>query len=327
MSIPACPITGEPASRLVQWVSANLLADLWRYEFRVDVRPSFNGTTRFGLWESPTGLYFFDPMLVGDQAFYTSFYSLLDDAPAQGTWHGRIRRAMKVSGVPTRDTLRAEFRLAARHVSPGDHVLDVGSGPGQFRHLIPASRYTGLDPHFGDDEAAPWASSETLAEHLASGTRAYDVVSAFQVLEHVTSPVTFLSEMARAARPGGKVIVGVPHVPSAHTRIPNYLINAVPHHLTWWTDAALQAAAARVGLVKATVEIVPWCELDALIYWMGRCSPVKCRDAHFRHRWAWHASAALGLAAALVMRRLRPVPPVGDEGASLLLVAETPGPV
>ncbi len=41
MSIPLCPVTGEPATRLVQWVSGSLLTDLWRYEFGVDVRPSF----------------------------------------------------------------------------------------------------------------------------------------------------------------------------------------------------------------------------------------------------------------------------------------------
>ena len=66
--VPPCPVTGRPAIRRVQWVTTRLLTDLWRIAFGVDVRPLFAGLNRFGLWESPTGLYFFDPPREGDQA-------------------------------------------------------------------------------------------------------------------------------------------------------------------------------------------------------------------------------------------------------------------
>ncbi|WFT82065.1 hypothetical protein QA634_09505 [Methylobacterium sp. CB376] len=121
------------------------------------------------------------------------------------------------------------------------------------------------------------------------------------------------------------MIIGVPHVPAAHARIPNYLINAVPHHLTWWTKAALEAVAARAGLVSAAVEIAPWSDVDAIVYWMERCSPVKCCQVHYRHSWAWHASALIGFMGGFVMRKLKPEPfRPDDEGASLLLVARKP---
>lgn len=81
---------------------------------------------------------------------------------------------------------------------------------------------------------------------------------------------------------------------------------------------------ARVGLEEASVSRVPWCELGSLIYWMERCSPLKCRDRHYRHSWGWHASAAVGFTGGILMRRLRPIAPPGDEGASLLLVARVP---
>lgn len=319
-------MTGEPAIRLVQWVSAKLLVELWRIACRVDVRPSFAGTTRFGLWESPTGLYFFDPPREGDHAFYATFYRTLETVRTSPLRRFVYRRFWGTP-LPDAPVIRPEFEMAARHIAPNDRVLDVGCGPGgDFRLVIPQARYTGLDPNFGSGKTAEWASGETLAEHLRENVRRYDVVTAFQVLEHVCDPVGLLAAMVRAARPGGTVIVGVPHVPSAHTRIPNYLINAVPHHLTWWTETALRAAAARVGLAEAAVETAPWGRVDAPVYWMERCSPIKCRDVHFRHAWTWHASAGLGMLGALVMRRIRPEPgrPPGDEGGSLVLRARVP---
>jgi SAM-dependent methyltransferase len=293
----------------VQWVSGSLLTDLWRYEFGVDVRPSFKGVRRFGLWESPTGLYFFDPMLEGDELFYAKFYS---------------GSAGRVS--PTKDRPREEFLMAARQVGAGDRVLDVGCGFGAFRHCVPHARYTGLEPHLATDPNAPMILRESLSAHLVGHEKYYDAACAFQVLEHVSAPVDMLADMARAVRPGGKVIIGVPHVPSAHTRIPNYLINAVPHHLTWWTAAALKAIASRVGLIDAAVEIVPWCRVDSILYWMERCTPVRCGDAHYRHAWAWHASALIGFLGGFAISKVRPIAPVSanDEGAGLLLVASVP---
>ena len=130
--------------------------------------------------------------------------------------------------------------------------------------------------------------------------------------------------MARAARPGGKVIVGVPHVPSAQTRLPNRLNNAVPHHLTWWTTAALEALASRAGLVNAQVQPSPWSRTDRFIWWMARLSPVRCEQVHFRHSWAWHAATLVAALGALAAYRL-PVPAAAnEEGVALLLVADRP---
>lgn len=302
-------MTGRPAKRLVQWVSAEILAKIWKWTINVDVRPSFGDVKRFGLWESPTGLYFFDPMLAGDAGFYTSFYGKL----------GMDRYA----GA---DRPRGEFRLAAAHIRDGDAVLDVGCGFGAFRFAVPGSRYTGLDPHFSGDPGADWARIETLGDHLRDNAGRYDACVAFQVLEHVEDPIGMLADMARAVRPGGQVIVGVPHVPSAHCRIPNNLINAAPHHLTWWTKRALLAAAERVGLVEPRVEAAPWTELDGMLYWMARCSPVKCDGRHYRHAWSWHASSVVAIAGGWLLWKLKPLPspPADDEGASLLLVARRP---
>jgi SAM-dependent methyltransferase len=307
MPVPRCPITREPAARHVQWIDPRLLIALWRVSFGVDLRASFRGIERFGLWESPTGLYFFDPMVEGDSRFYTTFY---DRLIARKLW--------------PKETIRVEFELAARHVRAGDRVLDVGCGYGHFRRLVPEAHYTGLDPHLAG--AAADVRNESLGDHLASHAGHYDVVCSFQVIEHVTDPAAFYAEMVRAARPGGLIILGVPRVPSACTRIPNFLSNAPPHHLTWWTEPALRALAEAAGTRVESIAVVPWSRHEFLLYWMERCSPVRCTDIHYRHAWSWHASTLIGFVGARLMTRLGREPARLDDGPSLLLVARRAGP-
>jgi len=301
---PRCPVTGEPAARFVQWVDARFLARLWKMQMRADPRPSFGGVERFGLWVSPTGLHFFDPPVEGDDAFYEAFYLFL------------LRRKLW-----RKDSRRGEFAEVAKRVRPGERVLDVGCGFGPFRHAIPQARYTGLDPHFARHNEAGDIRNELLRDHLADHAGTYDVVCAFQVIEHLREPLPLFADMVRAARPGGLVIVTAPHVPSAMTRLPNSLMNAPPHHLTWWTRAAFAALAERSGAEVEAIETVPWDEADSLMYWMERCSFVRCRTTFYRNRLSWHLASLAGYLPAVLLNRLRGVPATRDEGASLMLVA------
>jgi SAM-dependent methyltransferase len=305
---PACPVTGRPAVRHIQWVAARLLTDLWRIEFKTDVRPSFRGIDRFGLWESPAGLYFFDPPLEGDRAFYVRFYARLN--------------AKKLF---SHQAIRHEFLIAARRIQAGARVLDVGCGFASFRLCVPQATYTGLDPHFAEGGAIDEVRNETLARHLVEHTGFYDAVCAFEVLEHVKAPATLFAQMTQAVKPGGLIFVGVPHVPSAMTRIPNFLLNAPPHHLTWWTRSALTELAKGANAVVDNIEHVPWGGIDSLVYWIERCTPVKCTGAHFRGALSWHAAAAVGLLGGHLMHWLRGTPATEDEGAGLLLTARRAG--
>lgn len=304
---PPCPVTGEPAAALLQTVSCELLARLWEIEFKVDVRPSFAGTQRLSLWRSPTGLMFFSPALVGDAAFYKTFYKTLGPKL-----------------FPRRERPREEFLLAARYIHAGARVLDVGCGFGGFRPFVPNAHYLGLDPHFAD-KGADWARSETLAEHLVLQRATYDAVCAFQVIEHVGKPADMFADMVAAAKPGGLIIIGVPHAPSAMTRIPNFLLNAPPHHLTWWSHQALASLANGQGLFVEAIHRVPWCRVDSLVYWIERCSFLRCQDIYFKHAWSWHISALTGFLLGYLMDRLfGPPKPTTDEGSGLLLVARKP---
>lgn len=301
---PPCPITGEPARRLVQWVGSRFLTDLWRYAGRVEVGHLLRPAGRFGLWESPTGLIFFDPMVAGDEAFYRAFYA-------------RIGAHDKLAGPRTQ---RLEFAAAARHVAPGARVLDVGCGHGGFRAYVPGAHYTGLDPNFAAEDATGAILAEDVAAHAARVGPVYDVACAFQVIEHVADPLGFAHGLAACVRPGGTLLIGTPLWPSPNTTIPNFIMNAPPHHLTWWTPGALEVLAHRLGCEPIGVEPIGMDRHDALIHWMAKVTPIRCRERYFRAHWSWYGAQAVSYGAALVLDRLLPLPP-RTRANTLLLAA------
>lgn len=139
---------------------------------------------------------------------------------------------------------KSEFQLAGARVKPGQQVLELGCGSGHFQAYLPTGvRYVGLDTNAAAVAIARSAGLDVRlgdlqdfgAEHLG----AFDVVCAFQVLEHVPQPRVFLIEMAAMLKPGGLLILSVPGDDSFVGQDPHNVLNMPPHHCTRWPDATL----------------------------------------------------------------------------------------
>jgi len=180
-------------------------------------------------------LGFFDPACVGDGFFYeqmqTQDWYYQDDKP--------------------------EYAHAAKLIHQDSSVLEVGCGKGAFRRWLPQSvRYTGLE---FNDEAVQKARSggldvrkQPVEEHAVASPR-YDVVCAFQVLEHVEHPKQFFHACVQTLKPGGTLMIAVPAQDSFLAIAPNSPLNMPPHHVTRWTDRALTNLAHREGFGKADI--------------------------------------------------------------------------
>jgi len=303
---PLCPITGLPAIRCIQSISASLLIGLWRWSFGVETDRQLGNIAHFGLWESPCGLAFFDPMLVGDEAFYRELYR-------RGDFH-------RVLSAPS--LARAEFRHLAEIVRAGEMVLDVGCGEGGLAGYLPHATYVGLDPHSYSMGTQRDIRNETISKHTLSHPKEYDVVCSFHTIEHVADPLGFARDLTTCMRPGGRLCIVVPSRGSAITEIPNFVLNAPPHHLSWWNEDALQALADRLDLVTEAIEAVPF-SFDTIIYWMGRSAPKLTGKRYFRAHWIWYASLAwswlVGRACDAVFRL-----PTAAKPSALFLVARKP---
>jgi 2-polyprenyl-3-methyl-5-hydroxy-6-metoxy-1,4-benzoquinol methylase len=114
--------------------------------------------------------------------------------------------------------LRA-YDEAVGHAAARD-VLDVGcnTGYGTLRFAQVAGRVVGVDVSPRAIEAARQRAPDGRPEFvLTSGfdlpfpDESFDLVTSFQVLEHVPDPQAFLRELARVARRGGMVILATPN--------------------------------------------------------------------------------------------------------------------
>ena len=241
---------------LLERIAAEDLVRAWRQDFGIDVARLFSGVEHIELKRDPgSGYLRFDPPILGDAAFYQKLRAFKWYHPEQ----------------------KREHVHAASVVAAGAFVLDVGAGVGDFARCLEHVGYIGLE---SDPEAI--AAGRRTGLDLRSETmsmwrdsvdyRPANVVSAFQVLEHVSDPQNFIAEMTQCLAPDGQLIIGVPDADSYVADLPDFMLNAPPHHVTWWTEPALRQLLEKMGLKVDAVtrfQVEPW---EYQLWWMAKIS-------------------------------------------------------
>lgn len=134
-------------------------------------------------------------------------------------------------------------------------LLDVGCAAGFF--LAEARAHYDVQ----GVELSPWAAAyarERLGLDVRTGTLEqaalpagrFDIVTLWDVIEHVAEPVPLLAEVARVLAPGGRAVLTTGDWGSAYaqSRGADWHLMTPPWHLTMFSRATLARAAARAGL-------------------------------------------------------------------------------
>ncbi|HSD74461.1 MAG TPA: class I SAM-dependent methyltransferase [Steroidobacteraceae bacterium] len=242
----ACLLCGSTDLRRLAALDPQVLRVAYRDTYDVEITLPPLDNIEYLLCTS-CDLRFFLPPVAGPAEFYRQLQKI--------PWYYRDEKA--------------EYDIAAWHIGPADAVLEVGAGKGVFARHIRCRSYAGLET---SPDAVAIARGEgvdlrqeDLQTHSSRNPGRYDVVCAFQVLEHVPDPLSFLQSACGALRSRGRLIVAVPSEDSFASIDFWDVLNMPPHHVTRWSDRSLRSAARLVRLDTVAIEHEPLPDRD--VHW------------------------------------------------------------
>jgi 2-polyprenyl-3-methyl-5-hydroxy-6-metoxy-1,4-benzoquinol methylase len=133
-------------------------------------------------------------------------------------------------------------------------VLDVGAGNGYFVFLARAEFGMQADGLEISDAEAEFARKmfdvELLRGDLAAIDSQYDVISSFNVVEHVREPAELLAQMRDRLSPSGYLLLTTPNPSCIHRRVlglEKWNMVCPPHHINLFTRKGLLEALTHAG--------------------------------------------------------------------------------
>jgi 2-polyprenyl-3-methyl-5-hydroxy-6-metoxy-1,4-benzoquinol methylase len=161
----------------------------------------------------------------------------------------------------TRAEIEGEWGFRWRYIlgalkrrGTGPKLLDVGAGNGYFTYLARTEFALAADGLEISAAEAAYARDtfgiELLRGDLSVVAEKYDVITSFNVLEHVKEPMTLLTQMSERLAPGGVLVVTTPNPSCLHRRLRGlnrWNMVCPPHHINLFTRTALREMLTRLG--------------------------------------------------------------------------------
>ncbi|PZO08868.1 MAG: hypothetical protein DCF27_07515 [Lysobacteraceae bacterium] len=160
-----------------------------------------------------------------------------------------------------------------------ESAVDIGCGDGAVlkRLQLTGVSVTGIDldaesVHVANERCGAGTCSVTTLEPFAiesrTGGRSFDLVTFFEVLEHQTDPLQFLSDIRSLVRPGGWVAGSVPNRNRFLATLDRRFGDGdfPPHHFLWFSPSTLGRMIGLAGFIEAEIvetESVTYVELTA----------------------------------------------------------------
>ena len=169
--------------------------------------------------------------------------------------YGDLQARREASDLPENLSRHLTYRPFFQHVehAPGLSLLDVGCGVGRF--CLAAQQQgmnvVGLEVSAKAAEVARQAGCRSVVtgavEDLVDQEEEFDVITAFEVIEHLDDPLGWLCRVQTLLQPGGTLFVTTPNWSCRSVREDLHPHMTPPIHKTFFTQWSLRTALVRAG--------------------------------------------------------------------------------
>jgi 2-polyprenyl-3-methyl-5-hydroxy-6-metoxy-1,4-benzoquinol methylase len=254
-----CPLTRSSDVSLVRTIPAHELIRRWKSGMRMDISNELSGIEQIDmLYSALADFMFFSPSTVAGSGW---LYAQL----AQFPWYY----------MPD----KWEHAYAAERLSSCGRVLEVGCGQGEFLQRLQSKGcpyVEGVELNAAAAQSAREkgfvAHSQPLEDFSVGHAGRFDAVCAFQVLEHIADPISFLEAAISLLQPGGLLLLSVPNADS-YLQLESWnLLDLPPHHMSRWTEKTFRWVARQFSLELISVKTEPLASYHASAYVTAKLS-------------------------------------------------------
>ncbi|MCD4760916.1 class I SAM-dependent methyltransferase [bacterium] len=122
--------------------------------------------------------------------------------------------------------------LVKKYSQPENKILEVGSGSGVLARALLENNYKNLslvdiDNYLPSEikEKVNFNIVDLSFDRLPFEDKSFDLILAIAIVEHLENPFMFFRESARVIKPGGKMLVAIPHIFAWQSRLKFLLKN------------------------------------------------------------------------------------------------------
>lgn len=236
-----CPICNSKNTTLHRWYELDALKAEWSKGFGFIPRELYNIDGQLEqLRCHDCELKFYHPSICGDNAFYNEMSSRYSWYYEKDKW---------------------EFDIAVDFIckTPSvNNILEVGCGEGHFlRRLSHKYKCRGVELNQSAINKCLKLGLNVSSDDISTFNETFDVIAAFEVIEHISAPRNFLERLVKSLKEGGYLILAVPDPNSYLLHADNVLLDMPPHHVISFSKKTLEMIGSELGLECLMIQQEP----------------------------------------------------------------------